>query len=164
MDKAEIANQLIERMKKPTAEANAESRDSHVRIVKAEMFKLKAFELQAVLDKNPDHPASKAYAKAVKQLGKNDEVVVEKIDLEAMLQNKEVLVSSEYAETDVEGITVPARYQNKRLGGDYKVEETTPSKTPRNTSHPNTGLNEEAPPPAEGEEKRDTFSTVGRRR
>jgi len=56
----------------------------------AKTFKLTAGELRKAIEANPEHPKSKAFTKAVRGIPAVKEIIIERVDLEALLDDKEV--------------------------------------------------------------------------
>jgi hypothetical protein len=160
-----LADSVLSRMNKPKEE-QATPELGYIKVQKGETFTLTCRELAAVIAKNPDHPVAQAYAKAVKKNPPDEPLIIEKIDLQAMIDNKEVELITESGETEIDGMKLPANFQVKRLGKEYKKPERQGSRfSPENTSLPNSGKNEgPASDTNAGEERRDRFSSPGTKR
>lgn len=80
-----------------------------------EKFKLTIKELKSAIASNPDHPVCESYAKAVATLGDDQEVVVDKPDLEALIQNCEIEIVSSTREEKDGTVTVCSKRVGKGL-------------------------------------------------
>lgn len=85
-DNIEVA--LRERMKDGSDEAPI----SPLLVKKERYVALTAQEMREVLEKRPEHPIAKVYANAVRGVVNSKVLYVDKVDMEAMLDNKEVEV------------------------------------------------------------------------
>ena len=86
----------------------------------AATFKLTAGELLAACKECPDHPNAAIFTKAAEGMPPNNSVVIERLDLEAMLNGQEV---ETYTTVEpVEGTKEQARVVRKRLKGQPKAQ------------------------------------------
>jgi hypothetical protein len=98
-------------------------------------FKVSREELLDVCDSNPDHPASIAYRRACQQCAPNAQLAVDRVDLEAILTDMQVVVVTDREQQDIEGLTVDADVTTKKLvkwEGDAKeraVRSMSPART-----------------------------------
>lgn len=97
---------------------------------KGEMFKLKSSELSELIRTNPSHPVAAAYRKAVVSNGPNEDLIIEKIDAMALIENREVKIEYHEEEVEVEGVKGKTRVQIKKLGDVLKGNKAAPSIAP----------------------------------
>lgn len=83
-------------------------------------FKLTAGELLAACKECPDHPNVPIFVKAAETLPENYPVVIERLDLEAMLNGQEVETYTTLE--NIEGTKEKARVVRKRLKGTPKAQ------------------------------------------
>lgn len=101
-------------------------------------FKLTAGELLTACDTQPDHPNAVIFRKAVRNFPPTKDVVVERVDLEALLDDKEVEVKTTIEDHVDE--------RGNKTGDKVRVERKVlgRSRTPRTATPPS------APPPTKG--------------
>lgn len=80
---------LFERMKQENPEAARAVRP--LKIHEGEMFEINVADLREACSKNPNHPKAKDFLRNVANFLPNQLVVVEKVDLEALLKGKNVV-------------------------------------------------------------------------
>lgn len=84
-----LVESLLSRMKSSTVLGDIPV--SPLAVTEGEMFKLTHTELQAIVDKHPDHPIAKEYAAALLRSPSDEHpLVVERIHIEAIVDNKGV--------------------------------------------------------------------------
>ena len=105
----------LDELRRRLAESDAKVQPLKVR--QAKLVKATAAELIAACEANPDHPVAAIYCKATYRMPPAKQIMVEAVDLEALLDNAEV-VTEEVIEGD-------ARVVRKRL-----VRQTRPLPAP----------------------------------
>lgn len=123
---ADLAASVLDRFNKKDEKPAQGNR--HIKLNKAEMFPITCRELAAVIKKNPNHPSALAYTKAVQSNPMDEDLLIERVDLQALLDNREVVVTTRTEMTDVEGIQVPQVVHEKVLG--EVIKSTKPSPPP----------------------------------
>jgi hypothetical protein len=96
---AKLVEGLLKRIKEPDATTEgAELAPLAIHTVQG--FRLTHAELQAIVDANPDHPIAKTYAEALKRTPSDEHpLVVERIDIEAIIDGKDVRVTTTHEPT-----------------------------------------------------------------
>jgi hypothetical protein len=116
MPDTSLADSVINRMNAPPEEQTALENGQFIKVQRADLFKLTCRELAAVIQKNPKHPKAAEYRRAIAQCPPDEELHIEKIDLQALLENKAIDVTYEEGVSDVEGIKMKTKYEIKKLG------------------------------------------------
>lgn len=109
----------------------------------------KVAEVKEVIKQHPDHPNAKVFERAIRGMRDTDTVMIDKVHLQSVLENKEVIVKRSGINTE-EGPAIEIRQE---LGGDYKPPEE-PDKAEATPTQPAEAA--KSPPPVE--------LTMGRRR
>lgn len=99
---------------------------SPIKHIEEPTFKTTAGKLRRLVASNPDHPKSAAFRKAVKGMVDDYPVVVEQIDLQAILENRDVLNTEEERVIDDEKVIV----HKKKLGAVLKKAAAAPPPPP----------------------------------
>ena len=88
-----------------------------IKVKENQVFSLTARELLAACKKNPDHPVAQVYSQAVKFLPPEEEVHVDRIDLEGLLANKQVALEVEQHMDVIDGVEKLVTTERKKLEG-----------------------------------------------
>lgn len=102
-----------------------ESKSDPLVVKRDRLFELTVQELRDTCELNPDHPLASVKKKSVAGMPYNAKVVVDRVDIEAILENKEVNVSRT-TETDTDGVKVTV--ERKVLGGPVSKSVSPPKK------------------------------------
>jgi len=103
-------------------------------IVSNAMFAMKVREMRGVIEKYPSHSLSAHFTKAIAGLAADSEITIEKMDLEAIFENRLVEVEITIGE---EGREV----HKKKLGAHLpKIAAASPSASPKKPEAPGPSL------------------------
>lgn len=94
-------------------------------VQKARMFNLTVGQLRATCEANKDHPLAADKIESVKGMADHEEVICERIDIEAILDNKDVFIERRLQVIDGKDVTTV----EKKLV-DFKREEPNPAPAP----------------------------------
>lgn len=97
-------------------------------VSQARKIKITAGELRDAVRGNPDHPISKVYSKAVRGFPNNRQVVVDAVDLQAVLENGTVEVGEQVETLPDDGTGETARIRKRTK--QFKAGKPTPSPAP----------------------------------
>lgn len=111
------AKSVVERMRK-SKENNTQFATGGplIKSLKADMFTCSLRDLAAVIQANPKHPVAASYRRAVQNGKPDNEVTIEKIHMEALIDNREIIEECEDVEVDVEGVRMTERHIVRKLG------------------------------------------------
>jgi hypothetical protein len=87
-----------------------------VKVIRAKMFKSTAGSLRAAADSNPDHPVAAAFRKGLRGLPDNKEVTVHHVDVEALLDDLDVITLENDEEGEDEEGPITRIVITKKLG------------------------------------------------
>lgn len=88
---------------------------SAMKVREADMFSLTVGQLLALCDKYKEHPLSQTFKDGVAGQPATSTIVVERIDLLALIENKDIEFFTQMEELDIEGRPVVAPIERKRL-------------------------------------------------
>lgn len=133
--KKELTQSVRDRLARNKTQSSEVEEFGAIRIYTSETFSMKAGELAAVIESNPEHPVAQAYRRAASMLPAEQELAVERIDLEALLDDRIVHITESTSTTDLEGVVVPSK-ERKKILGEKRKRETTPANPSAPTTEP----------------------------
>lgn len=118
---ANTVDNLRQRLSQPSPESQDQSVGMAVH--KTALIAVTVGEIKAALEVQPNHPAAKAFTKAIRGYGDDHRLYVEKADLQGLLDNREVVVNRS---TEADEFGTVSEVREKSLG--EKLKETKESK------------------------------------